>query len=353
MSNIIELPSKEQIYDQASNWIAKLDRGLTTAEQKLFQQWLQQNNEHRIVLFEMAELWDKMDTLARLADLFQPPVVQKNRRLPYFYGAAAASFVFAILIGLWSIGGSQQDSHPILALLNIAPPEALIDGVYETAIGEHSSVTLPDGSQLVLNTNSRVKVKYTVEQRLFLLEQGEINIKVAHNKSRPLSVMARDKIVQAVGTAFNVRIQNDSEIELIVTDGKVLVAERESQQQNIEQIKTKRLSENSMAVSKGEKVMLGSKLENIAKVAEADIIAELSWRQGNLVFRGETLEQALTEISRYTSIEFEVLDDSIKHERIAGLFKAGDVNGLLQTLDQNFNIRNERVSNNKVRLSAR
>jgi transmembrane sensor len=350
VSNVIELPNKEQIYEQASQWIAKLDRNLTAVEQKKLQQWVQQNDEHRVVLFEMAKLWDNMDSLARLADLFQPPATQKARRLPYFYGAAAASFVFAIMITLLNIGGEQ--TKPILAFFSPAPPQLLLDSTYQTPIGEHSSVILPDGSHLVLNTNSRVKVKYTAEQRLFLLEQGEINIEVAHNKNRPLSVMARDKIVQALGTAFNVRIINDQEVELIVTDGKVLVGKRDQQLENIEHIKTRRLPRDSMAISKGEKVMLGSHQENIAKVAVGDLDAELSWRHGNIVFRGETLEQALIEISRYTSIEFEILDNDIKHERIAGLFKAGDVSGLLQTLDQNFNIHNERVGNNKIRLSA-
>lgn len=349
MSNLVELPSKEPIYDQASLWIAKLDRTLTPSEQQALQHWLQQNNEHRTVLFEMADLWDKMDNLARLADLFQPPIVQKTQSSPYFYGAIAASLVFAALTTLWAMG--SQNSSPLLASLNLIPSTSVVDGVYETAIGEHSTVNLPDGSQLVLNTNSRVKVNYSPEQRLFLLERGEMNIEVAHNKSRPLSVMVGDKVVQAVGTAFNVRIQNDRHVELIVTDGKVLVAQREPQP--LTQLTAKRLPQNAMAVVKGEKVILGSKKEIIAKVAEVDIVAELSWRQGNLVFRGETLEQALKEITRYTSIEFEVLDENIKHERIAGLFKAGDVNGLLQTLDQNFNIHSERVGNNKVRLLAR
>ena len=346
MSNIVELQTKEHIYDQASLWIAKLDRKLSAEEQQLLQQWLQQSDEHRAVLFEMAKLWDNMDSLGRLADLFQPPAAPKKRSYSYAYGAIAASFVFAAITMLWNL--NSQSTNVLLAWLNVAP--TAVDVIYETALGEHSSVTLPDGSLLVLNTNSRVKVKYSAEQRLILLEHGEINIDVAHNKKRPLSVMAGNKVVQAVGTAFNVRIQNDKEVELIVTDGKVLVAQREPQTSG--HINAKRLPANSMAVAKGEKVTLGAKQEIIAKVANNDIAAELSWRQGNIIFRGEPLEQALGEISRYTSIEFEVQDESIKHERIAGLFKAGDINGLLQTLDQNFNIRSERVGN-KVRLLAR
>jgi transmembrane sensor len=128
-----------------------------------------------------------------------------------------------------------------------------------------------------------------------------------------------------------VRIRNDNEVALLVTDGKVLVAKQEVQQ-TIEKIVAERLPATSMAVAKGEKVVLGATQETIAKADDNEITAQLSWRQGNLVFRGETLEDALVEINRYTSVQFEVIDESIKQERIAGLFKAGDVDGLLAAL---------------------
>lgn len=346
MSNIIEFPNREAIYDQASLWIARMDRELTSAEQQELVQWLAASEQHRSVLFEMAELWDKMDSLARLADLFQAPA--KPTRQPRFYGAIAASVaLLAVVIG-WNL--APQVPGQLLALLPFQ--EQVVDGVYETAVGEHSNVNLPDGSQLVLNTNSRVTVKYSDDHRLFLLERGEINIEVAHDKDRPLSVMAGNKVVQAVGTAFNVRLQTDNQVALLVTDGKVLVAQK-TVQQTIDKIVAERLPASALAVSKGEKIMLGAERETIAKVDDNEIVAKLSWRQGNLVFRGETLEEALVEINRYTSVQFEVADESIKQERIAGLFKAGDVDGLLAALEQNFNIHNQRMGNNKIRLSAK
>ncbi|HSX83757.1 MAG TPA: DUF4880 domain-containing protein, partial [Cellvibrio sp.] len=73
MSNIIDFPNHEQIHDQASLWIARMDRELSVQEEQELAQWLAANEQHRAVFFEMAELWDKMDSLARLADLFQAP----------------------------------------------------------------------------------------------------------------------------------------------------------------------------------------------------------------------------------------------------------------------------------------
>lgn len=341
MSKILAFPNREQIYEQASQWIAKLDRGLSDAEQQALVAWMQHKPEHRQVMLEMAKLWDKMDSLARLADLFEaPPRAQRQYRFSRVYLAAAASFLLATLGIVWSLGNVYLSQQQIL------------DGIYETAIGEHSTISLPDGSQLVLNTNSRILVKYTTDHRLLVLERGEVNVDVAHDQTRPLSVMAGNKIVQAVGTAFNVKLRDNQQVELLVTDGKVRVAARQPQQPQ-QTASAPTLPESAMAVSKGETVTLGALREEIAHIEDADIAVQLSWRQGNLIFRGETLEQALIEISRYTSIEFEVLDEDIKQERIAGLFKAGDVKGLLTTLSQNFNIDSELQGENKVLLRSR
>ena len=336
MSKVVEFPNKEQIHEQASVWIARLDRGLNAEEQQALGDWVRQSREHRRVLFEMAALWDRMDNLARLADLFDAP--QRAKPPARVYMAMAASVMLTALAFAWSwtyLAGRHQ----------------VLEGVYETAIGEHSRVNLPDGSLLVLNTNTRVSVTYDTAYRLFVLERGEINIDVAHDQARPLSVVAGDRVVQAVGTAFNVKMFNEREVELLVTDGKVLVAKRQPDTAAIDA--PARLAETAMAVAKGEKVVLGSAQEAVAQVAETDIAAQLSWREGNLIFRGESLEQALTEITRYTSVEFEVMDEHIKQERIAGLFKAGDVDGLLATLTRNFNIESERLNDNKILLRAR
>ena len=55
-----------------------------------------------------------------------------------------------------------------------------------------------------------------------------MHIAVAHDPSRPLSVIVGNKVVQAVGTEFNVEITTDNSIELIVTDGVVMVGVAEA-----------------------------------------------------------------------------------------------------------------------------
>ena len=51
MSKVVEFPNKEQIHDQASVWIARLDRGLSRDEQPAGGAWVRQSRDHRGVLF--------------------------------------------------------------------------------------------------------------------------------------------------------------------------------------------------------------------------------------------------------------------------------------------------------------
>jgi transmembrane sensor len=70
-----------------------------------------------------------------------------------------------------------------------------------------------------------------------------------------------------------------------------------------------------------------------------------------LVFSGETLDEALIEISRYTTTKFELNGDELTNIKVAGYFKANDIDGLVTSLSTNFNIQFEKMNNNSIRLS--
>ena len=200
-----------------------------------------------------------------------------------------------------------------------------------------------------MNTNSRIEVNYTAQNRLLRLERGEIHVEVAHDKTRPFRIVAGDKIVQAVGTAFSLEITDDQQIELVVTEGKVLVGvHRGARGEAMHAL----LPPESVMVVAGEELILGSPAKDIIQVSPEEIEVKLSWRKGNLIFRGESLEEAVTEIGRYTTIEFVILNENLKRVRIAGRFRAGDVEGLLATLRENFDIVHQRTADGKILLTS-
>lgn len=343
--NIID--DEEKRLGEASDWLAKIDRNLTEQEKSALQTWLSLNTKNTEVLLEVAQLWDKMDDLSRLSDLFPQTSSNTTQKYSAWLGAMAASVIFVITLGFYQNGFNfslfGQQSTVVALQMN-----------YQTGVGESNTINLPDNSKIVLNTNSFVQVRYTSSARIIDLQRGEIHIDVAHDKSRPLSVIAAGKVIQAVGTAFNVEVRNDL-VELIVTDGKVLVAAKSNDvvKTDIDEI-IKRLPQSSMAISKGEKVNLdttGNTIEKIVKVDPVEVAARLSWRQGNLIFRGESLAEAMAEIGRYTDITFELSDDEqLQQVQVAGMFKTGDVTGLLEVLSNNFNISYKRVGSDKIIL---
>jgi len=115
-----------------------------------------------------------------------------------------------------------------------------------------------------------------------------------------------------------------------------------------------------MAISKGEKIELLlpksdfniPRQEIVIKIAPIEIAASLSWRTGNLIFRGESLVDAMAEISRYNDVIIELdNDDTLKEIRVAGMFKTGDIEGLLNVLEKSFNIHHTKLNDNKIFLT--
>ena len=89
----------------------------------------------------------------------------------------------------------------------------------------------------------------------------------------------------------------------------------------------------------------------IQKISLDQVQRDLAWQQGMLIFDGEPLAKALKEVSRYTNTTFEISDVKIADLKVAGYFKAGDIDGLLQSLNFNFHINHQKTSENTIKLS--
>ncbi len=345
MSNIIDININKDPMDEASLWITRLDRGLSDEEQVELRVWLQASHTHLKTFMQLVKLWDKMESLSQLSELFPHKSRHtNNNKTPIF--AWAASFIFASLVslGLWLNADVffGQDTMQVVQF----------NSEYETKVGEQSTFFLQDKTKIKLNTNSFVKVTYTDKQRVFELLRGEMHVDVAHNKQKPLSVYAGSNIIQAVGTSFNVELSSEN-VELIVTDGKVLVSDINNLNVAPLKLKNVHLSPKSFAVSKGQKAKLRSTNTTIIGSDERKLASDLAWQQGNLIFRGESLLEAMQEVSRYTNYQFDFGDEDTKALQIAGLFKTSDISGLLAALESNFNVVFEKMSKNKIRLSKK
>ena len=298
MNNIRQFSSKEDIQEQACLWVSRLDRGLKSDEKVELDTWLAESNAHRQALLEAASLWDDMSVLNELSGLFPQPTAKhttKRRALPKnaVWGIAATFLVMAIAVGV-----VVQRTW-----LNSAPEFAAVSQKFQTGVGEQKNVTLSDGSQLHLNTNSLVTVDFTSSARNIVLLKGEAHFEVAHDKTRPFSVTAGNNTVTAVGTAFNMQYVDDNAFELVVTDGKVLVKDRFKASSSNESLFGKRpVTEEGLLMFAGEKATVLGKVEARESMSQDEIDDDLAWQQGMIVFKGEPLESVLLEIGRYTHV---------------------------------------------------
>lgn len=347
MKKVMPLTNDNTIQEQASQWLALIDRGLSEQEQNELQQWTQVE-AHRNILISMAKLWDSMSTLSELSDLFpleaQTPPAQKQRQ---YYNVAAAGFFCIIAIGLAALvpyfSTYEDDSAQH----------------FSTLIGEQQQITLKDGSIIHLNTNSQVEVKFSHAQRDIYLSQGEAHFKVAHNKQRPFIVHAGEHKITAVGTAFNVQINPKAkQLEVLVTEGKVALSNEplKSTNQPPEPEFTTPITGSQQLLQAGQKVALNSAdprpnntVQSIA-VNSAEMDSQLAWQRGFMIFSGEPLADVMKEVSRYSEQQFTVAD-GISQIEIAGYFKTDDIDTLLLSLQENFDIHIQR-QNGSVQLLA-
>ena len=347
MSNVYQLSPEQRRYREASVWVTKLDRGLTLEEEAELKAWVASSDKNRERFLMVARQWDEFSDLSRLAELF-PESSSRERNSRYAGWAIAASLLLTVLVGFFAI--DKPDGNAGDPVLTAGVPASTF---YETAIGEQSTVILEDGSSVVLNTNTRLSVHFSKFHRSLTLERGEMHVDVAPDSTRPLTVFAAGKMVQAVGTSFGVEIRDKQDIEVVVTEGKVRIAVRPQAISGSANPQAPVLPTSSLTVAQGEEVRLGPQaVLEVRDVSEEEIDVRLAWRDGDLVFRGERLSEAIEEVSRYTTIEFVFVNEHLKEERVLGRFKAGDVDGLLATLSENLSIAYERTDDGRVLLSS-
>ena len=356
MTKVVSISPDDEPLEIASRWVLKMDEGaLRSGDAAALGAWLDENVRHRELLMEVATVWDKVDALARLAELFPHgsggnQVRRGLAHQPWGQGlAAAAGLAVLVIAGLLLLSPSGNRAHPTTL------------AEYVTAIGERKTLLLPDGSEVVLNTNSRLAVALTPTSRLLHLAQGEILVRVAEDPTRPLSVVAGNRVMQAVGTEFVVEITDDHRVELMVTEGKVAFGIQSPMVSppggGIDALDAAVappvLANPDNIVAAGESVLLGE-AEPVRRttVSADEIEARLSWQGGRLIFRSEPLERALNEIERYTTVEFVLLDESLRSRTLSGRFRTDDVEALLLSLRANFDIAHEFDGESRVLLSS-
>jgi transmembrane sensor len=191
---------------------------------------------------------------------------------------------------------------------------------------------MADGSKVTLNTDSQIRIALTDTERRVELKRGEAFFEVSKDPNRPFIVRAGSQRVIAVGTKFSVRREGD-DIEVVVTEGKVRVeGSTAGQGSRTDGSANVFLTPGSIARAGEAGVLVQRKT-----LPEAE--EQLSWRTGVLMFRDESLQQAVTEFNRYNERKIVIQDPAVASLKIEGNFRATNVEAFVRLLESGFPVR--------------
>ena len=310
---------------EARRWVVKSSDDMTPMERKRFERWLQESDEHRAEFEAAKKEWRSLEFLQLLREdpvrNSDPWVAKKRVRRRstrrYVGPMAAAATIAAVALTVWwqAVPDYQTD--------------------YRTAVGEQRTISLPDESTVLLNTDTHLTIDFSNGVRSVNLDRGEAHFKVAHDPAYPFVVAAGNSVVRAVGTAFNVYL-DDEQVEVIVTDGVVEVSKRSERSDaagQIAEIPDGRPGPTVQTLAKGGNARISHTIETIAAVDVEAIERKLSWQYGVLEFVNTPLSEVVDEIGRYTGKTLVIADAELEAYPVTIIAKTNNIDGLLSNLD--------------------
>lgn len=298
----------EMLLQQASGWLAQMHSGgLTEAGQGELTEWRNADPSHEQAFQQVQAAWTGLEGLrGRTIPGSTPLPNEKNQHQPSRKTVSLPkrqpqNRIIAIACSLLLAAS--------LILLNL-PLSWQAD--YLTGKGEQRTVTLADGSQVMLNTDTALAIHFGKNLRRVELLAGEAFFEVAKGKPQAFAVTVSGNEVRAVGTAFNVRRDPDqTEVQLV--EGIVDLSDSHH-------LKPTRLKAGQTAWMSDEGIATQAGLPGDMAV----------WREGYLQFDGVPLKDAIAQINRYRNGWIVLLNDQFANKRVSGLFR---LNALDQAVD--------------------
>jgi transmembrane sensor len=270
---------------EAAAWLARLradDR--SPADERASQAWLAADASHVAAFEAINVMWDAAGGLAHT----------KARRAPSLQRRA-------VLAGLGTF---------VVLGAGFSGWENAYAGVYETDVGEQKHVALDDGTQIFLDTDTRIRVRFDATQRSVELDRGRANFRVAPDVKRPFVVRAAGQEIVASRTTFDVRRDGDR-ISVVLIAGKAALRSATAQRAKTPDILTP--GERAVATA-----------SDVVRHDKPNLTPLLAWQTGQAIFENEELADAASEMNRYTTMKLVVGDPTIARLRMSGVYRVGD-----------------------------
>ena len=265
--------------DQAVNWLLLLrSECVSKQEQLAFQRWRESDPRHE-------RAWQTLSgAVGPALSQLDGPSLDFSRPLTLSFAhhtvlprnrAALRRRRFLInTLGLATVAGVA------LLLADAHYPLHNFFADIASGTGERRQFQLADGSDLLLDARSRIKIDFTPERRHIQLLAGAMSVEVAAHANRPLTVHTLHGTVRALGTRFMVR-QEAGRSLVVVQKHKVLVATLNGLQRTIEAGAGVRFDATQIDLPRPE------------------LLADAAWQGGVIEANGRTLMQVIAALRPY------------------------------------------------------
>ncbi len=254
-----------------------------------------------------------------------PSVVPVKTRTAGFKKVLAFCSIAALLILVLGLGG-----YLFKGKNTTLPPAALTAA---TPRGSKSTLSLPDGTIVHLNTNSYLSYKPGFGQTTREVTLvGEGYFEVAHNAKVPFIVHTSEADIKVLGTEFNVRnYNNEDKMETSLLKGSIemtlVKTKRTIRMEPSEKVIIERPVNTSKTAPSATKDI---RITNIS-VADSEIV-ETSWLHNKMAFKDKPLSEIAVEFERRFEVTISFANNQVAGYHYTGVFDETNLEDILRIL---------------------
>ncbi len=354
------MKDKQKTIGEAGEWFLRIkEKDLSLSERAMFLKWLAKDTVNALEYHRMELLWEATSELSLAPSLnYQvktatetnanheyklpanasktsysdaiPDVVNKTGSTAVKHAFAIAA-LFMLVIGLVlfnRVNVSQQ------------PAELLI---FESASGQNKTVTLKDGSTIILGGKSKITVRLSDSNRRITMHEGEALFSVFKDNSRPFVVEASGRLINAIGTRFNIHMRANN-VTVTVLEGIVEIGSGFSKSRTGNSAGQHKQTDDVGTFTGIARLHALESLEyytsgQVGTISKTDPSTVTAWQKGKLIFANESLENVIADINRYSDRKIILIDKASRKLRFSGTFFQGNLDEWLSGLEQTLPVR--------------
>ena len=238
-------------------------------------------------------------------EFITPQRASSSKRKNLYIGITSAAALIVLMLVLWPLMRTDIPKESIQVFASLESPKEITyteEGErmeISTPAGTTTSITLSDGTQVLLSANSRLEyAKHFSAGKREVTLTGEARFNVAKDAGRPFIVHTEQIQTQVLGTVFDVKAYPQTQPDVTLYEGKVEV------------------SLNGTAprlMQPGEQAFLNKegKLQ-LAKASEETG----KWAEGEFAFDNKELKSVMQEIGSWYNISVVFHSRPLLEERI-------------------------------------